>query len=279
MQQEECVCGQADAGFSWGRVKGRVYHVSRNCSLLSNSDILYNKESMSDMDKEICKEHLFVIDNKKIVVYPGAGSDRPVVYLNTFTEEGGLVYKELHNIGCPDFTLVAISGLDWEHDMSPWDIPPLSEKNTPCTGGADKYLQLLTNEIVPKAEKLLQGHALWRGLAGYSLAGLFALYSVYQTGLFSRIASMSGSLWFPGFKEYVFSHEMKIRPEHMYLSLGDREYKTRNPYLKTVQECTEEIKTFYMEKGIDTMFQSNPGNHFKDAVQRTAAGIAWILER
>lgn len=125
---------------------------------------------MSDMDKEICKEHPFVIDNKKIVVYPGESSNRPVVYLNTFAEEGGLVYKELHNIGCPDFTLVAISGLDWEH-------------------------------------------------------------------------------------------------------------KTRNPYLKTVQECTEEIKTFYMEKGIDTVFQSNPGNHFKDAVQRTAAGIAWILER
>ncbi len=34
-------------------------------------------------------------------------------------------------------------------------------------GGADKYLQLLTNEIVPKAEKFMQG------LAGYSLAGAF----------------------------------------------------------------------------------------------------------
>jgi len=116
-------------------------------------------------------------------------------------------------------------------------------------------------------------------LAGYSLAGLFALYSVYQTRLFSRIASMSGSLWFPGFKEYVFSHEMKTPPEHLYLSLGNRESKPRNPYLKTVQERTEELKTFYMEKGIDTVLQFNPGNHYKDTVQRTAAGIAWILGR
>jgi len=231
------------------------------------------------MDKEICKEDQFVIDDKKIVVYPAASSDRPVVYLNTFEEEGSRVYKELHSIGCPDLTLVAISGLVWEHDMSPWDIPPISKRNTPCTGGADEYLRLLTNEIVPKAEGLVQGHVLWRGLAGYSLAGLFALYSVYQTGLFSRIASMSGSLWFPGFKEYVFSHEMKICPEHIYLSLGDKECKTQNPYLKTVQEHTEEIKAFYMEKGIDTVFRSNPGNHYKDTVQRTAAGIAWILGR
>lgn len=231
------------------------------------------------MNKEICKSHQFIIDDKKVMVYPSVDSDRPVVYLNTFAEEGVHVYKELYDAICPDFTLVAISGLEWDHDMAPWDIPPISKGDTPCTGGADEYLQLLTKKIVPKAEEFVQGCVLWRGLAGYSLAGLFALYSVYQTGLFSRIASMSGSLWFPGFKEYVFSHEMKSRPEHLYLSLGDRECKTRNPYLKTVQEHTEEMKTFYMEKGIDTVLQLNPGNHFKDTVQRTAAGIAWILGR
>lgn len=225
------------------------------------------------------QDNCFVIDNKKVVVYPSAVSDRPVVYLNTFTEEGSQVYRELCDAGCPDFTLVTISGLEWNHDMAPWDIPPVSKGDTPCTGGADGYLRLLTEEIVPRAETLVQGCVLWRGLAGYSLAGLFALYSVYRTGLFSRIASVSGSLWFPGFKDYVFSHEMKNPPEHLYLSLGDKECKTRNPYLKTVKENTEEIKTFYMEKGIDTGFQSNPGNHYTDTVRRTAAGIAWILGR
>lgn len=229
------------------------------------------------MDNEICQGHELVIDNKCVVVFPSAVSGRPVVYLNTVTEEGGHVYQELRDANSPDFTLVAISGLEWEHDMAPWDIPPIAKGAIPCTGGADEYLQLLTNEIAPKAEELVQGRVLWRGLAGYSLAGLFALYSAYQTDLFSRIASMSGSLWFPGFEEYVVSHEMKSRPEHIYLSLGDREYKTRNPYLKTVQEHTVAIKSFYTEQGIDTVLQFNPGNHFKDTVQRTAAGIAWIL--
>ncbi len=229
------------------------------------------------MDIEICNGRQFVIDNKRVTVYPGAGPDRPVIYLNTFAEEGSHVYKELNDAGCPDFTLVTISGLEWEHDMAPWDIPPVSKNAAPCTGGADEYLRLLTNEIVPRAEESVQGRVLWRGLAGYSLAGLFALYSVYQTELFSRIASMSGSLWFPGFREYVFSHEMKVSPERLYLSLGSKECKTRNPYLKTVQEHTEAIKAFYTKKGIDTVFCVNPGNHYKDAVSRTAAGIAWIL--
>lgn len=73
------------------------------------------------------------------------------------------------------------------------------------TSGADGYLRLLINQIIPKAESLLQGTPAWRGIAGYSLAGLFALYSIYQTDAFSRVASVSGSLWFPGIKEYVVS--------------------------------------------------------------------------
>lgn len=221
----------------------------------------------------------FTIENKTISVYSCTKSDAPVIYLNTFANEGDQVYKTLKNIDCPDCTLVTISGLEWDHDMAPWDIPPISKDDTPCTGGADEYLQLLIKKIIPKAEQDIPGTILWRGLAGYSLAGLFAVYSLYHTKAFSRIASMSGSLWFPGIKEYIFSHEIKNIPKHLYFSLGDKESKTRNPYLKIVQKNTEEIEAFYCNNGIDTVFQLNPGNHYKNAVERTAVGIAWLLNR
>ena len=130
-----------------------------------------------------------------------------------------------------------------------------------------------------EAEKELPGPPAWRGIAGYSLAGLFALYAICQTDVFSRVGCMSGSLWFPGFKEYVFSHEPKRWADCIYFSLGDREAKTRNPGLKTVQEKTEEIQTFYQNKGIDTVFRLNPGNHFVQGIERTIAGIQWLLRR
>ncbi len=225
------------------------------------------------------EKHEYKIAEKKVQVYPSAEADRPVIYLNTYSEEGDQVYEALRERGCPAFTLVAISGLNWDHDMAPWDIPPISEDDTPCTGGADEYLRLLLEEIVPKAEEHIRGRTLWRGIAGYSLAGLFAIYSLYQTGIFSRAASMSGSLWFPHFTEYICSHEMKQNPEHLYFSLGDAECRTKNPYLKVVQEQTEKIERFYRDNGIDTCFRLNPGNHFKDGIERTASGIAWLLER
>lgn len=221
----------------------------------------------------------FAVEQKQVDVFPSAKPDQPVICLNTFGREGEQVFAHLRETGCRDFSLIAVSGLKWDRDMAPWDIPPLSEKDAPRTGGAGSYLQLLLDKILPEAEKAVPGSPSWRGIAGYSLAGLFAVYAPYQTAAFSRIASISGSLWFPGIKDYIFSHAPRRKPDCMYFSLGDRECRTRNRFMKCVQENTEEIQAFYKKQGIDTVFRLNPGNHFQDSTLRTAAGIRWLLSR
>ena len=223
--------------------------------------------------------YTFTINEKTVSIFPSLEANAPIIYLNTFSGEEQKVYEAAQAAGCPPFTLVAISDLDWNHDMVPWDSPPAFRNADACTGGADDYLRLLTEEIIATAEKKIAGVPCWRGIAGYSLAGLFALYAIYRTDLFSRVGSMSGSLWFPGMKEYIFSHEPKRRPDCVYFSLGDKESKTRNPILRSVRQNTEEIQAFYQDKGIDTVFQLNPGNHHDHAAERTAAGIAWMLSR
>ena len=219
------------------------------------------------------------IDGKAVSVFLGNKPGIPVIYLNTYSDEGQKIYEAAQAVGCPPFNLVTVSNLAWNHDMAPWDSPAAFKKGEPFIGGADNYLQLLVEEIIPRAEKELAESPAWRGIAGYSLAGLFALYAVYQTDVFSRVGCMSGSLWFPDFKEYIFSHEPKRWPDCIYFSLGDKEAKTRNPVLKTVQENTEEIRVFYQSRGIDTEFQLNPGNHFVQGIERTIAGIQWLLSR
>ena len=215
-----------------------------------------------------------IINGKTINIFLALKPGTPIIYLNTFSNEGQKVYEAAQTAGCPPFTLVAISDLSWNHDMVPWDSPPAFKNAEPCTGGADDYLRLLAEEIIPTAEREITGVPSW-----YSLAGLFALYAIYRTDLFSRVGSISGSLWFPGIKEYIFSHEPKRLPDYMYFSLGDKENKTRNPLLRNVRQNTEEIQSFYQAKGIDTVFQLNPGNHYNHAVERTAAGLCWLLSR
>ena len=219
----------------------------------------------------------FTIENRNVTVFPSDGAGRPVIYLNTVENEGARVREALRD--APDFTLVAVDGLDWNCDMSPWAIPAIAKNAAPCTGGADAYLKILTERIAIEAEERLPGRAAWRGIAGYSLAGLFAVYALYHTRRFSRAASMSGSLWFPGIKEYVVSRTPVKKPADIFFSLGDRECRTQNSLLRCVQQNTESIERYYHEQGIDTTFQLNPGNHFKDVVQRTAAGLQWLLSR
>lgn len=168
--------------------------------------------------------YTFSVDGKIISVFPAAGPDAPVIYLNTVSDEGQGVFQTARGAGCPPFTLVAIRGLDWNHDMAPWDSPPAFRNGQPFTGGAREYLELLTRRILPAAEQTLVGPPRWRGIAGYSLAGLFALYAICHTDAFSRVGSMSGSLWFPGIREYLHSHAPPAPAGvHLLLPGGPRE--------------------------------------------------------
>lgn len=219
----------------------------------------------------------FCVEEKIITLYPAAVADAPLVVLNTYTGDGSSVYAAMQETGCPDGNLLVVGNLEWNHDMTPWFAPPLIKGEAPCTGGGEEYLSLLTKEILPKAQKHICGVPSHVGIAGYSLGGLFALYAAYRCDAFEKVASMSGSFWFPDFKDYVFSNEMKRRPEKIYFSLGDKEARTRNPILKRVQENTEEIAGYLRQKGMDVTLEMNPGNHFKDAALRSAKGIAAIL--
>lgn len=224
------------------------------------------------------EKQTFECSGRKSTLYCGEQADAPLIILNNYSGDGASVIQAMEGIGTPDCNLLVIGNLKWDHDMTPWYCPPTSENDTPCTGGADEYLDLLLTRIIPQARTMFQGEPRLTGIAGYSLAGLFALYAMYQCDTFDRVASMSGSLWFPEFKEYVLSHDLRKHPEKLYLSLGDREAKTRNSYLKTVQDNTEQIVSHYEQIGLNVTWELNPGNHFKDAALRSAKGIKAILE-
>lgn len=221
----------------------------------------------------------FTAGGKIVDVYPGALPNCPMIYLNTVSEEGEAIRQALEAMGSTDFSLAAVSGLEWNHDLAPWDIPPISPGAAPCTGGADDYLRLLLDKIMPQAEEFVPGKPCLRGLAGYSLAGLFAVYAMYRTDRFSRIASMSGSFWFPGFLEFAISQKLEKKPEYLYFSLGNKECKTKNEYLKTVRDHTEALAAFYKGQRIETEFRLNPGGHFTETIRRSALGIQWLLLR
>lgn len=194
-------------------------------------------------------------------------------------DEGGTLWDACKGIGCGEFTLAAVEGAVWDSEMTPWPAPPAAGRKEPFPGGADVYIAELTEEIIPAVCKALPSEPERRIIAGYSLAGLFSLYCVHRTDVFSAAVSASGSLWYPGFTEFMRTNGISDRTESVYLSLGDRESRTKDPVLSRVEEKTAEAEKILRSEGVDTIFELNPGGHFRDAVLRTAKGIKRVLKK
>ena len=225
------------------------------------------------------------INHKQVnIQYPKTDiKELPVVILHAYNkEEGTVVFEKCEKFHCANFILVSISNLDWNKEMTPWFAHKLNQHDEDFLGKADEYIEELTTEIIPKIEdymkKELQKDITYYAIAGYSLGGLFAVYATYKTDIFKKVASASGSFWFPNFVEYIKENRMKSKVQSMYFSLGNKESKVRNQVLATVEEHTKAIENIYHSQGIETIYEENEGNHFHEADLRMAKGIKWILE-
>lgn len=227
--------------------------------------------------------HKFEKDNKTIEIFYNEtkNNELPVVILNTFGDEGSKVWEECQKLNTKEFVLVAISKLNWDDDMTPWKCQPLFKGDSYCRGYADKYLELIENKIIPEVQNYitneLHKEIEYFSIAGYSLGGLFAVYSAYKTNTFKRIVSASGSMWYPNFEEYVMKNEISNNIDKIYFSLGNKEKNSKNPILQTVEDKTKSIQK-YLSNNINSIYEENEGNHFQNAETRMAKGIKWILE-
>lgn len=214
----------------------------------------------------------------KVCVYGEELKDVPVVYLPMVFDDGEKVWNECKKINCKPFILVAISNFNWNDYLTPWRIPPIYKNDEESKGMADDFLNILSSEILPLVNSFIKNSGSYNIIAGYSLAGLFAVYSIFKTTLFDKVVSASGSLWFPNFCDFVFKNKMKKIPKSIYFSLGDKEANTKNIYLRCVDENTQKIYNYFKSKNILTTFEMNIGNHFANTINRTARGIKWVLE-
>ena len=134
------------------------------------------------------KTDTFHVKGKEITLYHAANADSPLILFNHFSGEGEAVMAEARKLANRDFSLLCVGNVDWNHDMSPWHCPPIMPGDAEYTGGADAHLQLLVEEILPEGLRRLEGKPSHIGIAGYSLAGLFAGVDACLCGVISFLA-------------------------------------------------------------------------------------------
>lgn len=177
-------------------------------------------------------------------------------------------YEKIRELTDMDFCLTAVKVNDWNKDLSPWEAPAVFGIENFGSGASDTLNEILSL-CTDKDKKYYIG--------GYSLAGLFSLWASVQTDKFEGVAAASPSVWFPEFLEYI--RERKPLCKKIYLSLGDKEEKTRNPVMATVGDKIRELDSFLAQEDFDCVLEWNEGNHFKDFDIRTAKAFASVMNR
>ena len=178
-----------------------------------------------------------------------------------------------------NFSLVAFKIEDWNSELTPWEMPLLRGKGN-FGDGAAGTLEFIKNDLIPALSECINAgnNGIKYILGGYSLAGLFSLWSGYQTDIFEGIAAVSPSVWYKKWIEYVETE--KTLSEKIYLSLGDTEEKTKHQILSKIGDnIRKQYEILEKSENVKTVLEWNEGNHFKNPDIRTAKGFLWVMNK
>lgn len=242
--------------------------------------IMIVSEGEGNLKMTVSKSEIY-IDHRVSLIYE-KGAQGPIIICCGMKEQevqADQIANQLEE-NLDAFLFIYYMAENWDDDYSPWK--GTNPFNKAIFGGkAINTLQWMENGLLRLLET---NYASWMEngkifLAGYSLAGLFSLWTCFQCNLFSGIACCSGSLWYENMVDFVqeneLTHDMRI-----YMSLGDREAKTKNPVLSLVDDCTGKIECLLKEKTINSgnvFFEWNKGGHFQGSSDRIVKGILWLL--
>ena len=181
--------------------------------------LLYQLENGEYNMKRIIK-----IDNKIVTIYYDENiknTTMPVVIFNSYDEDGQAIWDLSKKEIGKKYILVTISNIKWNEELSPWFANKVFDTEDDFSGKADEYIDELVYKIIPQIISFIMFNLNiepeYFVLGGYSLAGLFAIYSLYKTMAFKRVFSASGSMWYPNFLEFVREKEIRNKVQCYYM--------------------------------------------------------------
>ncbi|MBR3428380.1 MAG: alpha/beta hydrolase [Bacteroidales bacterium] len=184
--------------------------------------------------------------------------------------DGLKALSEKHGI-----SIVVIEDVNWNDDLTPWPAEGVFKKAKPFGGKAASFLDKLTNEIIPNTERDIDIADAERTLLGVSLSGLFAVWSAFNTDAFANIISISGSLWYDGFVEWMKEQMPSPQLKKVCLILGEKEKNAKEKRMATVEERSLAAADILKAKSLATVsFELVEGTHFSPIMPRLELALS-----
>ena len=217
-------------------------------AVLSTSNLLWaeGEDNKIVIGEQLTLESEILNEARQIQVYlpagyEGASAKYPVLYLL----DGGYHFHHVTGIVqflssqglIPQTIVVAIKNVDRNRDFLPTHI-----EKAPTSGGAEKFLTFITNELIPYIEDNYRTQP-YRILVGHSFGGTFTTYTFLEKpGTFNSYFAISPYLHWD--EQWLITQaETALKPSYIknkyfYMTLGDEP-----PYIPAIDKFTSLIET------------------------------------
>ena len=166
-------------------------------------------------------------------------------------------------------SIVVINDVNWNDDLTPWPAEGVFKKAKPFGGQANEFLDKLTQKYIPEAEGNMAIEGAERTILGVSLSGLFAVWSAFNTDAFTNVISISGSLWYDGFVDWMKENTPSPSIRKVCMLLGEKEKFAKDKRMATVEDCTHAAADILEEKtSASIVFELVEGTHFSPIMPR-----------
>lgn len=174
--------------------------------------------------------------------------------------------------------IVLLSQLDWNDSMTPWEADGVFKKEKPFGGRASRFIRELKDDYCNQIEMDLSMRRAERTFVGISLSGLFLIWAMCKSDLFTNVATISASLWYDGFAKWMESAQPSANLQKVYISLGARESNTKEKRMQSVVNDTNAIVDILKAKGVNVDYRLESGvTHFSSIVPRLETAMAAIF--
>ena len=218
-------------------------------------------------------------EERSIIVYTPETyhlSDKqyPVMYLldggSHFHHASGIVQYLAHVGNMPEMIVIAITNVDRSRDFS-----PTHTEKIPTSGGAEKFMKFLSEELIPFVDKNYRTSP-YDILVGHSFGGTFATYALLkEPDLFNAYIAISPYLMYDD-NMLVDAAGKKLQSKfndqvQFYMTVGDEP-----KYFESLEEFTEIVESKSPEGFELNYVQMKDENHGSVPHLSIYNGLEWI---
>lgn len=239
-------------------------------------NIVIHKDKFEDWDYFVCLPASYLHGDKRYPVVYVQDGDRLLPVLEELFDSVNDTMEENGR----EYIIAGVIPRNRLDDYTPWPAPAFTA-GVPAFGGlGEQYLDFLANDFKPYIDDVYRTlpDSVNTYILGVSLGGLISLYAIYKQACFGRAVSISGSLWYPGFIDFMRNHAPCSADSHALLLSGRMEGACGPPVLRQSVQCAQQAQHILEQQlfNRDIPLIWDDGGHMDNLQLRLKRALQWI---